>query len=513
MTIRPAGLSVAARSGLVLFCLLAAIGSIWAVSVPLFGSPDEQAHVVRAVSIWEGSIDKGRVRVDGAAVAVSARAPEIYAHAPEQLTCWIFRSGEVPSCAPPFRGGSEVVDVETSAGLHPHLFYALVGWIGALRPSASGVYLMRIMGALMCAALIAPAAATMVRRGVGRLGVTAAIVGVTPVAGFLFGTVNPNGFEIAAAIGMWVHGWALTSMSPEERAPLWMLIAFGSSGALLALTRPLSPLFAVVIGVSVLGVNRVNPVRLLRTRRGWAMSGPVLAAIALAASWAIYSGHLLIQLRSPPPEGSTALQATTGAVGGYFQQMVSAFSWLDAGLPTIPLYAWIIAISVLFVPAFVSGRRGEMRWAVGVFALGAVLPVIAQYSAYETNGLVWQGRYGLPLLAGAPILAAVSILHGNGVNEPERNRIADLGLAAMGVGHVVGYYWAMRRWTVGLGGPTNFLGHERWKPPVPFPTWLLLGGFAASVVVGVWGLRASTGGPVDTDSENLTEQLQGLSPG
>lgn len=482
LTERPALLATAC-----LFLFVFGTSAVWAVSTPPFGSPDESAHTIRAVSIWEGDFEKKPLQVDGLTSFTDVRVPEVFAESPQQLGCWIFQSDKTPSCTPGFSGSPDLVTTTTTAGMHPHLFYALVGWIGAVHPTAGGMYMMRLFSALLCALMVAPIAATLVAERRSRLVMLGALVGLTPVALFLCGSINPNGFEICTGIALWVHGSAFARrFVAGEHISRSLVVCFSTAAFLMSFIRPLSPAFTVLILLVIVSVNRCNPVKLLRSRTG---AIPVVAALAgfgLASWWLLYSGMLSVQLEGSPGE-NTAIKATAGAVAGYYQQMIAAFGWLDAGIASVPMYTWLLLALGGLALALGIGSTAERRGAVAVLALSWIVPVAAQYNGFETNGLVWQGRYSLPLVAGFPFLAMLAVDRGGRLGAADRRRLVRVLGATMLVGHVGGYYWAMRRFTVSLDGSLWYLGEPEWKPPTA-PLALLLIGF---VVVSAVGLAAT----------------------
>src|SRR5437867_1450257 len=66
------------------FALVAAVGGLWALANPLFAAPDENSHVVRAVSLDHGQLlgeeQKAPLRqhLDVTPEALKVRVPAIY---------------------------------------------------------------------------------------------------------------------------------------------------------------------------------------------------------------------------------------------------------------------------------------------------------------------------------------------------------------------------------------------------------------------------------------------------
>jgi hypothetical protein len=93
------------------------------------------------------------------------------------------------------------------------------------------------------------------------------------------------------------------------------------------------------------------------------------------------------------------------------------------------------------------------------------LPLAADLLSARTQGIIWQGRYQMPLAVGVPILAAV-LLGARGVQPGRVVRVLAPAIAAVGLGY--SYYYVHRRYAVGIHGPLNpfVSGPGVWQPPV-----------------------------------------------
>ena len=136
-----------------------------------------------------------------------------------------------------------------------------------------------------------------------------------------------------------------------------------------------------------------------------------------------------------------------------------------------------------------------------VLLAGMALPIAIQYGKATTNGLVWQGRYGLPLLVGIPILCARSLEDRGRLDGQPRRRLIGAIATLIVVGNVGGYYWAMHRWTVGLSRDSWYFDNPIWHPPLPVPLWVQFIAFVVAVSVPtVLCWRWSNAPPIDADS-------------
>ena len=108
------------------------------------------------------------------------------------------------SCAPSIGSDTTLAPATTEAGAYPPLYYLLVGWPSRLLAPQPAIYAMRMIGALLAAALLASGLASATQIGRRRLVVTGAALALTPMALYLAGVVNPNGLEIAGAFCLWL---------------------------------------------------------------------------------------------------------------------------------------------------------------------------------------------------------------------------------------------------------------------------------------------------------------------
>jgi hypothetical protein len=112
------------------------------------------------------------------------------------------------------------------------------------------------------------------------------LIGLTPMAVFLAGTLNPNAFEIAG----FILAWSLVLHLPSARAASVRAGAIvGSLVAALLLSRFASAVWVALgalIALTIVGFNRVRTL-------GWRFFGPALgltaAALAALAAWTAYA--------------------------------------------------------------------------------------------------------------------------------------------------------------------------------------------------------------------------------
>ena len=126
-----------------------AMGAVWAVSTPLFASPDEPSHAIRAVATWTGD-PSGEVSETNGIRTKEYRVPSPYDQSQAIAGCSAFDANKTADCGPPFDPNGQTLTAMSTAGFYPPLFYWAVGWGGALIDGSTGLYLMRLIHVALC---------------------------------------------------------------------------------------------------------------------------------------------------------------------------------------------------------------------------------------------------------------------------------------------------------------------------------------------------------------------------
>jgi hypothetical protein len=461
----------------------------WSLASPLFASPDEPAHVVRAVALDHGQLIG--TAVGGVSNPVtSVTVPASIADGGRYPSCFAFKIFVPASCARPLTTNTKDITAYTSAGRYPPLYYAIVGLPSLVSDSTGGVYAMRLVSAALSALFVALAFMSIClwsRRTLMLLGV---LVAVTPMTLFLGGVVNPNGTEICAALCMWTAGLVLV-LERADDPPRGLVIVLTVSAVMLMLSRGISPLWvALILVVLAILAGRRGVVQLLRSP-SLRVAGAVVVLCAIAAVVWVALAHAndLQASHSTLPTGAGQLLPAIWSVTGYWlQQMIGVFGWLDTPAPVLTYLIWYAAIGVVVVLALSSAHaRGAIALLVLV-AMVVLVPIAIAYHEYNRLDLFWQGRYTLPMATGVPIMAT-ALIDGAAVLERIRSRLTVLMCIAIGVADFAAFYTTQRRYATGLPGPLDVL-HGRWGPPLGnavMALWSLIAtvallGFVASVV-------------------------------
>lgn len=468
--------------------LLTALVALWSLAVPLMASPDEPSHVVKAAAVARGQLsgtpNPVEQSVERPGVGTLVRLPSDFADALALPNCFAFQPDQPADCQPdelPAAQGD--VLVETFAGQYPPLYYALVGWPSLFLAAWPSVVAMRLVSAALSAAFLTWGAYRLTRVRGNRAGLWGFAVALTPMCLFLGGTVNPAGFEIAVAFSFWAACLALVSRDgPVGTAPLVQAVA---SGAALVLTRATGPVWALaIVVITLVAAPAGRWRRLVRLPAAPWLGGVAVLASLVAVGWLATHGDVVTTHGLFPQYASlrTTLVGIFGNGYGYLQNMIGNFGWLDAPVPPLTSVAWYLALGALALPALSAARQARPRAALALGLLAVVLaPFALQVPTAADAGLVWQGRYVLPLAVGLPVLAAL-VLRVDGTEPGETHRrLARATVPVLLVGHVAAFFWGSRRYAEGLDGQVVTL-HPAWSSPVGYLSGVALYALVAGVL-------------------------------
>ncbi len=490
------------------------LGFLWTLATPLGAAPDEPTQIVKAAAVVRGEI-VGTSATARPTAFVTVRVPASFATDGNLATCYAGRDTVPAGCAPQLSDQSKLVQANTYVGRNPPLYYLLVGAPTLLWHSNFAVYLMRLLSVAWSALLLGLALAVAAVASRKRLLVVAVAIVVTPMVVFLTAVVNPSGLEIAAAVCTWTSGLVL--LEHGRHPPPELVVSCGASASVLVLCGGLDPLWLALVALTLVALCPRIVIDLWRDRLARRWTGVVAACGVLAVAFIVGAHTLVVAPVGKPvaPHSSTiaVVGEALGRTGTLLSQSVGVFGWLDTPSPVGVLVGWWMAVAVLGTLGMVTSRRHHAGVLAALLVAAVALPTALMVSQAHHDGLVWQARDGMALYVGIPLVAAfvasrvrdtlgrdtqAAFDHAaseqgagasEGLGKRALSRLTNLLIAGVAIGQLVDFAWALRRYTVGLGGTVNPLAvvPGGWSPPVP--TLLLLVGAALAAIAYGWWLH------------------------
>ncbi|MFK3671626.1 DUF2142 domain-containing protein [Leifsonia aquatica] len=507
------------RAVLVVWALLSALSAVWALATPISASPDEPAHIVRAASVARGQF-VGHPSPEGHVVTV----PEYIAQT-QRSTCFAFHPKVTANCSVsrPADPGALTTST-TTAGLYNPLYYVAVGWPTLLFHDDAGIYAMRIVSAILACLFAALAFGMLWQLPRRRLPVLGFAVAVTPMALFLNASVNPNGMEATATLAVFTG--VLAVVMDRDPSLLWKrALIVGVSGAVAVNARGLSPvwvLLAALLPFALLGTKELGA--MLRRPAVLTAVGVILLGTVAALGWTLGSNSLLNAVDNPDQTPQHFDGVGTNPASGFFitiartvefsHGLIGLFGWLDTPAPPEVFFVWTAVIGVLLFAAFALLRSRALLLAVLLLAAFLLMPPLIQGLYITGGGMVWQGRYNLPLFL--CLIVGLSALIGDRVAVPVAStawrRFSWIAVISLAAAQFYAFENTLRRYTVGDGGSLKqfLVGDSPWAPPGGSLTLLVI--FAALCVAGAWLTLREASARLERSSEPLpvTQAAAGL---
>ncbi len=446
------------------FVVVVALLATWAVATPRFAVPDEPAHLFKAYGTAHG---------EALGTVVEGFAPTIRLfdvpremgtpHLPEGqgLLCY-FGYPDVPADCAVGNGGPAI----STAAATPPFWYLVIGGGARLAGGASRIVAYRMVNAAVCGALFALAFA-IGRNSRRRRFTPLLLVALTPIALFLAGGVQPSGFEIAAFALL----WALTLFADDPRAPtatggfliggLFASVLLSRFGAVLAVGS------AMVVVLIMLGWQGTR--RFINRRFLVPLFGTIAAAILALAAWSRYAGATVHDSRTASDWTRWhVIRYTVGALPEIARQIVGVLGWLDTRLP-FGAYALYGVFTLMLLTGVVLSRNKRLIMAgAALVAALAVVPIVVNVISAPTAGLIWQGRYSVPLFVGLGVLGMFG--WGEYTDAADRTRpvvtVRVLACVCFAGAEILGFWQMLRRFSVGANGKIWLTEPLQWQPSI-----------------------------------------------
>lgn len=439
---------------------------VWALSMPLFSSPDEPANFIKASAVVRGEL-VGENFPANLQVSYWMTVVDIdprFANAHSVPTCFAFKSDQ-PACSSPLEEfGPAEGKPATNVGRYPPLAPAIAGVGTVFGVRDASVIGARVVLGATCSSLITLGIVALRRRAVSG---SAVLFALFPGTIFFGSTMSPSGLEIAGAIALWC-GLLCQGVGTKDRVVSWAVL-FG--GIAVIGSRPIGfVVYGIIVVIAALANGR--PWAILKNHHRSFAAHTVAIFAMIVWYFVVYDAQSSSSLVAGTDGMSLSRQITHGieSIPRMIDESFGNFGWLDTPMPRLALY-----LLVGLVAAGMSmGLRGANSRTLGAIALalvtvGAMVVVIDvnYYGLFRVFGV--QGRHVAPIMVGA-ILIATSRLS----SHTPRDRVFAVSWALL-----VGWssWGALRRYTVGIRPDNVFdmFSIPQWTPMLGlWPSLVLL---------------------------------------
>jgi hypothetical protein len=449
----------------------------WSLTNPMFGSPDENTHLIRAQGVVRGDLSSP-YRTDGISGGV----------------CFAFDGNITADCQNLTWDASRVTDSE-NADEYPPLFHFVAGIPNLFVSGLGGAYLTRMWLAGISSSLLALAAGLLWTWRPHPWITAGCLLGWTPMVIFLSATVNPSGLTVALASVIWASGIIIVSPGTSARKsvayPLFLVTA-----SLFPLLRRDALFFEMVIFVVLFSLTRRTEWRSL-IRQRWLQVTALCVIVSGTLTFLIWSGSAASSFAAGADDsGNAGLFAGLGDLQYYLLSVMGWFGWLDSPMTN---ETYMVATVVLGTAIMVA-----IAGASGVHLRGVLLCLLAVLAIPVVIGMVrypyFQGRYLLPLTVGLFMLSGIALSEAAFVPRTTSRLILILLSLWAGV-HFFAFAQNLRRYATGVRGSWNIIQNSVWSPPVFGNAVALLfaaGSIALSGTV-VWKLSGASRSIVGAD--------------
>jgi hypothetical protein len=490
--------------------LFALISAAWSIATPLGASPDEPAHLIKAASVARGKFI-GTPTPIGEVVRVPA-------YAADELTCFAFHADITAACAKPMAGDpGRLVNAATTAGFYNPVYYLLVGWPSLIAHGTGGIFAMRIVSGILVSLFLALSLTLIARWRRPALPLIGFAAAVTPMTLFLAGTVNPNSLEIAATLTAFVGVLTIAREQASTRFAAVSAIVFVSA-SIAANMRGLSllwlafALFSPFVLVSRRRIAELLNVRAVRRAIAGTAVAAVFAAIWLVATNSLGAsvaglGSATQSVSAVPGTGSSPANGfvwTLSETLDYAHGIVGSFGWLDTPAPNLVDFIWSLLAGGLLLFGLILFRRRSMLLAAILLAAVLLLPAVLQAIYIHAGGVIWQGRYILPLFVCLMVALGSGLGQRIRLPRPVQAKLVSVVLVLWGVAQVASFATVLKRYAIGLNSGWLTILHPEWSPPggviVSLVTFTMI---IAAAVVGLllWLRRHHATGPATPSLE------------
>lgn len=424
--------------------------------MPVDGAPDEHRHLILAYAMNTDQVGGPRT-VYSVPKYLATNRSRCYTHN-IHVSAACDRMDQDPSAF-------VMVDTPTTANTYPPLYYRIAGWPLSRISGDAGVYAARLVGVVVSSALLALALTVAWSSGSRWFGL-GAMVAITPMTGFMVGSFNPHGLELAGSLAFIVGLLALLHRPGAGGQRLARATVFV---ALLPMTfsRPNGFIWPVLL-TALITLSAPDgwrswtsqPRRFVR----WFVA-LTAGVILIAMAWQVLRGRYGAGVENPGARITAldgpfpTLMHVVWKLQSFPGDWVGVFGWLDTRVSSVTLLIWFSMVGGLVLFALAVGRRKDLTWAAVSLGCALAITVVLDVFYQSTDGVVVsQARYVLQLVMLALCLVALSLRDAGSVAA----RLPAIVVTLWIVGSLLAFGEALRRYTLGA----SLLSDRIWYPPV-----------------------------------------------
>ncbi len=410
------------------------IQTAWVLALPPFRGSDEFDHAYRSASVAEGFWRAHKtVPTEGRGDPIPVPRETVE---DARAACESYSYTSAANCRPGAELGDGLVAVASGASRYNPVFYWLIGTPAQWTPGTTGLYIMRVLSALLCSTLIAIAAWALCLWSRTSWPLLTLVLSLTPVV--LYSTVvpAPNGIELAGALCVWTATLGLATERGRRSSTALVAVAT-VGGVVLVSVRTLGPLWlALVVLFVLLTIGPSGRATVIKAHRVVLWGGSSLVVLATVASVAWTLTSRANTLERADVESISPWVPTLGQVPLWFLQSIAAFPLRNDPAPTVVYTsAGVVFLVLLGASAYTAGARDRILLGA-LCLLSLLIPFVITISTVAFTGFIWQGRYTLPLSFGVPLMAGLVLERAD-----PRHRIVqasvNIGFVCIAVAHVV----------------------------------------------------------------------------
>jgi len=499
------------RPGLLVAAVLVTL-MCWILGNPRSSGPDEPTHMIASAGLVRGD-RSGRINPNP--LVPHSHLVEVPGMVGQpDPGCWAFQSDVPVACASTQPLTTTSRELPMNSYNYPPWAYVPPG-LASFIPSAGGyAYLARLFNAAIPIALMAASLVTLARQR--SVAAASALLGLTPIAWFTLGVVNPSAMAIGGGLALWtgllfhearttsmmltVGGWASVLLARRD-GPMWVVLIVITCCVLLSM-RPLQLWVRLdrwarwtLVGITPLAlvtpsINRdagrgfamgLAPVALLGVElvaRAWVRftSAAARVTIAVGATLVAAAGATMFVVGATASIDAGRIRVVMSGLGEHLRQLVGILGWLDTPVPQVAVFLFWAILGGLAMTTALEFRRSAT---VFLASLGAAIVVAWLLELGQAVDLgAYQGRYTMPFAVGLPLV----LTWRPAITTSLSDRLTPIVAVSSWVIGNVAFVAAQQRWGVGVNGSWSPWRWDTWGAPLqPWVLILVHGGSTAAL--------------------------------